>query len=240
MVESAEGRARVTGPEEDAEVDEPPELSTNDLGVVTKIGGAFYLINVMMHLELPEIFESTWRSETSLSAWALLDVLTRVLLPADVEDLERDPLWSCLAALDGRLPEERPGSGWTPVERGGFVLPAPLQNPPDSRLAPFEVPDGPLVRGLNPDLLRWVSAVLPFIRRRLSSALGLGDGIGPGSRDQLSDSLLMHEARIVVTSSHVDVVMPLESISLPVRVAGLDRNPGWWPRLGRVVYFHFQ
>jgi hypothetical protein len=43
---------------------------------------------------------------------------------------------------------------------------------------------------------------------------------------------LVHHSR-----THVDVVMDLEAISIPVRVAGLDRDPGWVPGLGRVVAF---
>jgi hypothetical protein len=39
--------------------------------------------------------------------------------------------------------------------------------------------------------------------------------------------------------THVDVVMPLHSVSVHARLAGLDRDPGWVPALGRVVAFHF-
>jgi len=46
--------------------------------------------------------------------------------------------------------------------------------------------------------------------------------------------------RLYVTSSHVDVVIPLDCIDLRVRRAGLDRDPGWLPSHGRVVYFHFE
>jgi hypothetical protein len=42
-----------------------------------------------------------------------------------------------------------------------------------------------------------------------------------------------------VTATHVDLVMPMNEISVPVRLAGLDANPGWVPELGRVVTFHF-
>jgi hypothetical protein len=45
--------------------------------------------------------------------------------------------------------------------------------------------------------------------------------------------------RLYVTSSHVDLVLPLAAADLAVRRAGLDRDPGWLPAFGRVVYFHF-
>jgi hypothetical protein len=38
----------------------------------------------------------------------------------------------------------------------------------------------------------------------------------------------------------VDVVMRAEDANLRVRAAGLDRDPGWLPAYGRVVYFHFE
>jgi hypothetical protein len=31
----------------------------------------------------------------------------------------------------------------------------------------------------------------------------------------------------------------MNAIRLPVRLAGLDINPGWLPWLGRVVSFHY-
>jgi len=33
--------------------------------------------------------------------------------------------------------------------------------------------------------------------------------------------------------------MNLDVISLPLRLAGLDRDPGWVPDFGRVVRLHF-
>ncbi len=46
-------------------------------------------------------------------------------------------------------------------------------------------------------------------------------------------------ARVVATRSHVDVHFRLADVSLPVRRAGLDVDPGWLPWLGRVVSFHY-
>jgi hypothetical protein len=40
--------------------------------------------------------------------------------------------------------------------------------------------------------------------------------------------------------THVDLTMPMDSASLPIRRVGLDANPGWMPDLGRVVLFHFE
>ena len=61
-----------------------------------------------------------------------------------------------------------------------------------------------------------------------------------------ADSQLWNEALLDVacwiqhTPSHVDVYLPLSSVSLSVRCAGLDINPGWVPWLGRVVTFFYR
>jgi hypothetical protein len=53
-------------------------------------------------------------------------------------------------------------------------------------------------------------------------------------------SALMQPGRIVVTASHVDVVLDLQGIDIHGRIAGLDRDPGWVPDLARIIAFHFE
>jgi hypothetical protein len=43
-----------------------------------------------------------------------------------------------------------------------------------------------------------------------------------------------------VTATRVDVVFELKRLPLEVRMAGLDRDPGWVPAAGRFVAFHFE
>ena len=85
-------------------------------------------------------------------------------------------------------------------------------------------------------LLRWLGWTLPYLRDRLDAALRSDDS----STDDTLAALLRCPGDIFVTSSHIDVVFPLDRISLPVRMAGLDRDPGWQPLFGRVVLFHFE
>jgi len=49
-----------------------------------------------------------------------------------------------------------------------------------------------------------------------------------------------HSAGISVTESRVDVHLALSDLPLALRVAGLDRDPGWIPAAGRSVAFHFE
>jgi hypothetical protein len=95
--------------------------------------------------------------------------------------------------------------------------------------APVDPLAGPLAAPVPAGVRPWLAHVLPFLRHRLRSALG----------DTPLGAVLRSPGRLFLTSSHVDLVLPLEAAGLPARRAGLDRNPGWLPRAGRVVLFHF-
>jgi hypothetical protein len=94
---------------------------------------------------------------------------------------------------------------------------------------------GSLTASLDPTLRRWVALVIPFMLLRLAHALG----IDPDD-DNLDRVLLARAGRLFVTSTHVDLVMGLDGVSLPVRMAGLDRSPGWLNTFGRVILFHYE
>jgi hypothetical protein len=87
----------------------------------------------------------------------------------------------------------------------------------------------PIRLSVSPELRRFLHFVLPFARWRLERAL----------RGIRVEDALLRAGRLYVTATHVDLVMPMNEISVPVRLAGLDANPGWAPELGRVVNFHF-
>lgn len=50
---------------------------------------------------------------------------------------------------------------------------------------------------------------------------------------------LLRAGTLYISRTHIDLVMGMPQISVPVRIAGLDANPGWIPELGRVITFHF-
>jgi hypothetical protein len=102
--------------------------------------------------------------------------------------------------------------------------------------APLEPLAGALVHDLDGGLARWLAHVVPYVRLRLRHALDrAGDPAWGGAR-----ALLLVPGHLYVTPSHVDLVAALDAVSLPVRVAGLDFDPGWLPDFGRVVQFHFE
>jgi hypothetical protein len=80
----------------------------------------------------------------------------------------------------------------------------------------------------------WVGWVGAYLEARLRAALGTPDRASLGRR------LLEHDATVHVTSAHVDVVLSLAALPLEIRMAGLDRTPGWIPAAGRHLAFHFE
>jgi hypothetical protein len=74
--------------------------------------------------------------------------------------------------------------------------------------------------------------VRPVVTGLLVERLGV-------TAEELSGTLLQRRARIVHDRTHVDVAFPLAEASVPVRRAGLDRDPGWVPEFARVVTFQF-
>ena len=88
-------------------------------------------------------------------------------------------------------------------------------------------------RSLSP-LDHWLARILPYVRARLARALGTTDEVSAGRR------LCGTPAQVDVTATHLDVRISLAELPIEVRLAGLDRDPGWVPAAGRYVAFHFE
>ena len=98
---------------------DPLASETGD-GVMTGLAGVLYLINLMRWLDLPAAAHAGGL-DARLGAWAMLDALARLLLSADSDRGRADPLWACLAGLDGR-----PAGS---VARAGLSRPVPFRLP---------------------------------------------------------------------------------------------------------------
>jgi hypothetical protein len=112
-------------------------------------------------------------------------------------------------------------------------LPRPVLVRDALRHAPLDALSTPYLDGLNSTLAWWLGRAMPYVRGSLAAALGVVP-------DELPSSLLLYPGRLYVSATHVDVVLALEDISVPVRAAGLDLDPGWLPDMARIVAFHFQ
>ena len=80
------------------------------------------------------------------------------------------------------------------------------------------------------DAARWLHHWLAYMTARLSRTLGVDDAAA---------LLCRHDAVVEVGVAAVDVHLALASLPLPIRFAGLDRDPGWIPAAGRSLMFRF-
>ncbi len=199
---------------------EPPPIYTPiDEPIATQLAGVFYLINLMPHFDFAAAIEQ-------LGAWVVLDLLARGLVGDAL--LVHDPLWLVLAWLGGReIHESYPAP--TELMFRDLQISKHALGRMNSRLR--ENDRRPLLlQMVNDELWAWLRVVLGAVGERLRGALG---------EDNLTTTLLRGNGKLHLTRSHIDVVLPLNAIALPVRMAGLDRDPGWQPLFGRVIHIHF-
>ncbi|HEV7505502.1 MAG TPA: hypothetical protein VGS07_11365 [Thermoanaerobaculia bacterium] len=91
-----------------------------------------------------------------------------------------------------------------------------------------EPPGADFVPPNDQSMSEWLDTTVERIRDRLALA-----GIEDPSR------VIRRYGRITTTPAHLDVYFSLAAHPIEIRLAGLDRNPGWIPAAGRHVAFHF-
>jgi hypothetical protein len=92
-----------------------------------------------------------------------------------------------------------------------------------ARALPFAAP---------PDTLAgWIERLACYAQARLALALG--------GADEVARALAL-PAHIYAGDVRLDLVFSLNELPIAVRLAGLDRNPGWVPAAGRDIRFHFE
>ncbi|MDD4979338.1 MAG: hypothetical protein PHI29_11970 [Gallionella sp.] len=82
-------------------------------------------------------------------------------------------------------------------------------------------------------LARWRAWVMPYLGRRV--ALALGDT----NWRRACRTLLSLSGRVEWDTERLAVYFSLEQLPVAVRMAGLDRDPGWIPAAGRDLRFYF-
>jgi hypothetical protein len=80
---------------------------------------------------------------------------------------------------------------------------------------------------------RWLDWLVPFIQARLGRALGETSG------ETLRDLVFRYHARIEMTAARVGVRFRLADHPVELRLAGLDRDPGWVPAAGKEILFFY-
>jgi hypothetical protein len=239
----------------------------DEIAVRTELGGLVMLVNVAIALELYGDFTSPLRPGIRLDPWHFVIATGSRLLGRSSAHHRRDPIWELLAHLAGdrRLGAGfRPADSWRlppawleafaedrrpwRVSHGKRVI---IRHP--ARFVVVDVPAGTdparqvrraLTRYGSPATLagapfratprhdpldRWLDRLVPYLRARLRLAIG-GDP---------ADQLLAIPATVRASPERLDVEISLSRLPVEVRLAGLDRDPGWFPAAGRHIAFHF-
>jgi hypothetical protein len=206
--------AAPAAPTPDAVPAESPLVFLTPTWIETDFGGLFYLVNLGLFIGLYGDFTTPRQPGIALPLWDFVALLGRELVGAT---LEGDPAWPLLAELAGRPSDQPPGKDFDPPDS---LKPFPETAPmPPEDLSPREC---------------WLFRLYAQARARLALALGLDDPA------ELPRVLCKHHARVFVTATRVDVVLSLDELPIAVRIAGLDRDPGWVPAAARTVAFHFE
>jgi len=198
----------------------PPSLL---LALETELGGLFYLVNVALALGLYGDFTTPLEPGIDLSPWDFVALLGRALLGGDGAE---DPVFALLARLSGHAPDAPLGDGfappwaWRPPPGWGAAREADAADPRAGAAG-------------RAGVLGWFDWLGELVAARLAPLLGCAD------RTELAAVLLRRHARVRAGETRVDVELALAELPLAVRLAGLDRDPGWVPAAGRSLYFHF-
>lgn len=89
----------------------------------------------------------------------------------------------------------------------------------------------PRARNMKPKI--WLENLAEYLQKRLFQALGAK------TSKQLNSILFEQRATVSLSPTHLEITFNLADLPIEVRLAGIDRDPGWIPAAGKFVYFHF-
>lgn len=211
-------------------VADEPSTATEDLPVagVSESASASAVTNP----EAPRAESGSWARRTAIrTAYGGVFYLVNVALALEYyTDFARPrganlalPLWDFLALLGGHFTGDALSADPLPA------LLARLANRDEGQppSAGFEPPEGASLAG-------WLARTAERISTRLALAPGIA-GV-PDWRPLV----LAQDASIAASATHVDVHFSLAAHPIGLRLAGLDRDPGWVPAAGRTITFHYE
>lgn len=190
--------------------------------IPTQLGGVFYLIHALHHLQLPADEQAPY-----ISSWAMLEGLARLLLGDQYHDYKKDAIWSLLRELDGRAEDVLLAAEWQPENTQS--TPQHWQLPKSDSTAEPNKPTTPkLLEGVAAPFAAWLQHNQAIIHTLLEQVL---------ATDALD--FLAKPATVYLSRTHIDVQQSLNNIDMTMRRAGWDMNPNWQPEFGYIIYFHF-
>jgi hypothetical protein len=227
----------------------PAALSEPQAVFDTEFGGLFFLVNVFLAMGLYPDFTRPLDPALPLPPLALADRLGLHWFGARYR---RDALHRWIARRGPQVPLPR---SWrvepewlTPFPTGrarhdrstlwysaGFPLANRCASAPARRLARtlgVRLASGAPGRsgaraGRDPD---WLACLALFLAARFRRA---------APDDALTPAAFAIPARTVIDEARLDVHFALAALPIALRLAGLDRDPGWLPSEGRDLRFHF-
>jgi hypothetical protein len=253
-------------PETGATTD-PQDLSQTE--VETEFGGAFFLLNLASYLNLYGDFTKPRHRGLELNIWDFVALFGAELGGSEfaedriwavlAELAGRRPgqkpgkgfhppdAWRVPIEWLDAFPEPEPWRATTPGNKrlrlthpAGFcVVDVPLRGRTSSHalaeeLQPYSAAVSPIeeedTEPAGTPLTRWIAWMGAYLRARLMRALG---------RTDAAELLCRIPARLRITPAHLHVLIRLDRHPIEIRLAALDRDPGWIPAAGRYVAFHF-
>lgn len=206
---------------------EPTEASppSEPLRWRTAYAGGVYLLTLLERLDLPACADGPGEPGPWLSRWEVMELLA-VAVGAD----RADGLFAALAVLGAD--SAAAGARWS----AAIGAPAPwVYRTPPAAVARLGAQRAPVAEAMAanttaPDptdpALRWAHSLAALCAALL-------DRVG------LDWSIIACDGVIEVDDLRVTIAIRLDDIHIGVRRAGLDRNPGWVPALGRIVTLEF-
>jgi hypothetical protein len=245
----------------------PIEAAVPSAAIRSEFGGLLFLLNALLALGVYGDFTEPRRSVPGLSPFGLLRLLGRAWFGAG---FVADPLHGLLVRLAGGRLADSPGdfesrrwsvpSAWLrpwpdpgPPLVGGSRRRPMLWHPAGFPLAELDgagpgaasraarksglkgVPRRARLPALpGPPRARWLACLRLYLEARLPEALGCSDGIAAAAL------LCRHPAFISVDGDRVDARFALDDHPLAIRLAGLDRDPGWIPAARYDLQYFFE
>jgi hypothetical protein len=210
-------------------------------GFASDFAGLFFLLNAFLAMGLYPDFTNSSDAALELAPTRLLD---RLALHWFGSPYGGDHLHKALAAIaaDPPLPDRwQVKPAWLEAFAGEGEATMVTTSRHHTRWHPAGFPladeplrkrDGRRKRGQRQDpSARWLRCLSLYLDARIrratdDPALGLSSLAMPG--------------HCRIGADRIDIDLALADLSLPLRLAGLDRDPGWLPAEGRAIAFHFQ
>lgn len=235
----------------------------------TRFGGIFYLLNLSLYLQLYRDFTESLETEIDLNIWDFIALLGLKFLGEEIKtDAVWDFLKTMAERenddefgqefnqfQDWRMPLKwletfpknqkwfygRNGKRLVIRHSAGFnivdvLLCGDIETQLKDETEIYRKYFSKIVKAEKKDFSqskKWLENIAEYLQKRLFQALNLE------TLEDLNTILFKRKASVTTSPTHLDITFGLADLPIEVRLAGIDRDPGWIPAAGKFVYFHF-